>query len=69
MGSTVDFETDTGMRHKIRLVFPAEADISAGKISVLTPVGTALLGLSAGQRMQFTDREGRKRQLTIIAVD
>jgi regulator of nucleoside diphosphate kinase len=68
MGSTVDFETDTGMRHKIQLVFPARADISARRISVLTPIGTALLGSSAGQRMQFTDREGRKRQLTIIAV-
>ena len=68
MGSTVEFETDTGMHHTIRLVFPAEADISAKRISVLTPIGTALLGLSAGQRMQFTDREGRERQLTIIAV-
>ena len=68
MGSTVEFETDTGMRHKIQLVFPPEADISAKRISVLTPIGTALLGLSAGQRMQFTDREGRERQLTIITV-
>jgi len=68
MGSTVEFETDTGMRHKIQLVFPGEADISEGRISILTPIGTALLSLSAGQRMRFTDREGRKRQLTIIAV-
>jgi regulator of nucleoside diphosphate kinase len=68
MGSVVEFETDTGMRHKIQLVFPAEADISKGRISVLTPIGTALLGLSAGQRMRFTDREGRERQLTIISV-
>jgi regulator of nucleoside diphosphate kinase len=68
MGSTVEFETDTGLRHRIQLVFPAEADISAGRVSVLTPIGTALLGLSAGQRMRFTDREGRQRQLTIITV-
>jgi regulator of nucleoside diphosphate kinase len=68
MGSTVEFETDAGMRHKIKLVFPAEADISAGRISVLTPIGTALLGLIRGQQMTFSDREGRKRQLRILAV-
>ncbi len=68
MGSTVEFKTDTGLRHRIQLVFPAEADISAGRVSVLTPIGTALLGLSAGQRMRFSDREGRERQLTIISV-
>lgn len=68
MGSMVEFETDTGLRHRVQLVFPAEADISAARVSVLTPIGTALLGLSAGQRMRFTDREGRERQLTIIAV-
>jgi regulator of nucleoside diphosphate kinase len=68
MGSTVEFETDAGMRHKIKLVFPEEADISAGRISVLTPIGTALLGLIRGQQMTFSDREGRKRQLRILAV-
>jgi regulator of nucleoside diphosphate kinase len=68
MGSTVEFETDTGLRHVIKLVFPRDADISTGRISVLTPIGTALLGLSVGQRMRFTDREGRQRRLTILAV-
>lgn len=68
MGSTVEFETDTGFRHMVRLVFPADADISAGRVSVLTPIGTALLGLTAGENMSFIDREGRERELTILSV-
>jgi regulator of nucleoside diphosphate kinase len=47
MGSVVTFETG-GERRRVTLVFPHEADIAAGKVSVLTPVGVALIGLAAG---------------------
>lgn len=50
------------------LVFPQDADISAGKISVLTPIGTALLGLSAGQTMDWTARDDKQHKLTVLAV-
>ncbi len=40
------------------LVFPAEADIAAGKVSVLTPVGAALIGLSKGESIAWTARDG-----------
>lgn len=36
------------------LVFPINADISEGKISILTPTGTALIGLSVGQSIMWT---------------
>ncbi len=45
MGSRVTFKPDTGEQKTVTLVFPADADISTGKVSVLTPIGTALLGL------------------------
>ncbi|NLS07835.1 nucleoside diphosphate kinase regulator [Rhizobium sp. P32RR-XVIII] len=67
MGSTVDYETDTGAR-KVTLVFPRDADISEGKISILTPIGTALLGLAAGQTMGWTARDNRRHELTVLAV-
>lgn len=35
-------------------VFPINADISEGKISILTPIGTALIGLSVGQSIMWT---------------
>ncbi|TIP00446.1 MAG: nucleoside diphosphate kinase regulator, partial [Mesorhizobium sp.] len=40
MGSTVTFKPDTGDRRTVTLVFPGDADISEGKVSILTPIGT-----------------------------
>lgn len=49
MGSRVSFKDDKGVERSVTLVFPPEADIALGKLSILTPVGTALIGLSSGQ--------------------
>src|SRR4051812_28931817 len=54
MNSRVVFENEsTGERREITLVYPGEADIDAGKISILVPVGTALLGLRVGQSIDW----------------
>ena len=46
MNSKVEFRDDTtGKVQMVTLVYPDQADISQGKVSVLTPVGTALIGL------------------------
>ncbi len=68
MGSTVRFKPDTGEEKTVTLVFPGEADIAQGKVSVLTPIGTALLGLSAGQSMMWTARNGRRHELSVLDV-
>lgn len=67
MGSRVRFRTGRDERH-VTLVWPAEADIAARRISVLTPVGTALIGLRAGQSITFRARDGRPQMLTVLAV-
>jgi regulator of nucleoside diphosphate kinase len=64
----VEYETDSGDGRAVTLVFPKDADITEGKISVLTPIGTALLGLSAGQTMGWTGRDDRQHKLTVLAV-
>jgi regulator of nucleoside diphosphate kinase len=69
MGSTVTFKPDTGDRKTITLVFPGDADISEGKVSILTPIGTALIGLSAGQSSMWTARDGRRHELLVLAVN
>lgn len=69
MNSKVEFETDDGHRRRVTLVYPGEADISAGRVSILTPIGTALIGLSAGQSFSWTARDGREQRLTVTAVD
>ncbi len=68
MNSEVEFETDDGQRRRVTLVYPGEADISAGRISILTPIGTALIGLAIGQSFKWTARDGREQRLTVVSV-
>jgi regulator of nucleoside diphosphate kinase len=68
MGSTLTYEAD-GQRRRVTLVYPQEADIAAGRISVLTPIGTALIGLAEGQSIDWTSRDGRRQRLTVVAVE
>ncbi len=58
----------TGLGRVVTLVYPAEADILKAKLSILTPVGTALLGLSPGQSMSWEDRTGALKTLTLQTV-
>ena len=68
MGSRAQFQIDDEPPQAAELVFPGDADISRQRISVLTPVGAALLGLSAGQSIEWAARDGRVRRLSVIAV-
>jgi regulator of nucleoside diphosphate kinase len=68
MNSRVQFQIDGRNRPSVELVFPRNANIDEGRISILTPVGTALLGLRAGQSMPIVGYDGREHTLTVIAV-
>jgi regulator of nucleoside diphosphate kinase len=68
IGSIIEFEVDDGRRLKVQLVLPENADINAGRISVLTPVGAALIGLSPGQTMEWSGNDGKERLLNVLAV-
>lgn len=68
MGSTVRYMAGGGAERVVTLVYPKDADIQNGRISVLTPVGTALLGLRAGQSITWMTRDGRKQVLTVKSV-
>lgn len=52
----------------VTLVYPGKADISAGRVSIMTPLGTALIGLRTGQSMRWIGRDGRKQSLTVLKV-
>ncbi|ALA17594.1 MULTISPECIES: nucleoside diphosphate kinase regulator [Chelatococcus] len=70
MGSRVTFEDEvTGKVQTVELVYPGEADIAAGRISILTPIGVALIGLAAGQSISWETRGGERRQLKVHAVE
>ena len=58
----------TGQEKAVTLVYPEEADISRDQISVLTPVGIALLGLTEGASFLWETRGGTTRSLTVLSV-
>ena len=69
MDSEVTFRDDISMQERsVTLVYPEAADVDAGKISILTPIGAALIGLSVGQTIEFQTPGGRWRSLTVLKV-
>jgi regulator of nucleoside diphosphate kinase len=69
MGSKLRFTTDTGEDRTISLVYPGQADIAQGRISILTPIGAALIGLRVGQSIDWTARDERTHQLTVQSIE
>jgi regulator of nucleoside diphosphate kinase len=70
MGSTVVFRDDASRQVRtVTLVYPDEADVSEGKISVLTPIGAALIGLSVGQSIEFQTPANGWKSLTVLRVE
>jgi regulator of nucleoside diphosphate kinase len=69
MGSTVEYRSDDSQDRRVTLVYPGEADITLGRISILTPIGTALIGLSVGQSIDWTARDERRHRLVVVTVD
>ena len=51
----------SGEENTYSLVFPTEADFSQGKISVLAPIGTAILGYKHGDTIEWTVPSGLRR--------
>jgi regulator of nucleoside diphosphate kinase len=69
MGSEVIYRDDTtGRIQTVTLVYPNEADIAEGRASVMTPIGVALIGLSAGKSINWTTRTGALKRLTVLEV-
>ncbi len=69
MNSRVDFiDEGTGSRRTVQLVYPPDADIAGGRISILTPIGVGLIGMMAGASIRWPDRDGHDRMLRIVSV-
>jgi regulator of nucleoside diphosphate kinase len=68
LGAVVRFALDGAEPRTVQLVYPGEADIEKSRISVLTPVGTALIGLTAGQSIDWVGRDGRRQSLDVLEV-
>jgi regulator of nucleoside diphosphate kinase len=71
MNSTVTFEDESnGEQLTLTLVYPASAGTAgtAGTVSILAPVGSALLGLARDQQIDWPTPDGRKRRLKVLEI-
>ena len=69
MNSVVEYvEMPGGTVRDVVLVHPAAADVSSGRISVLSPVGRALLGRKVGDICEVTVPNGSRLAVTIAGV-
>lgn len=69
IGRPVTYRDETvGKDHTITLVWPEDANIDAGRVSVITPIGVALIGLQAGAKFVWETRNGETRDLTVLHV-
>jgi len=57
-----------GTTRTVSLVYPGEENVDEGRISILTPIGAALLGLSEGQSIAWEWRDGMPRSLTVLQL-
>jgi len=58
----------TARTRTVRVVRPADADMDRDRLSVLTPVGAALFGLTAGDTFAYAVDDGRPRVLQVLQV-
>ena len=69
MNSRVVFrDLGTGSEETVTITYPAEAHPSSGRISVLSPVGTALVGATEGQEIGLPLPHGNRRNIRIESV-
>lgn len=69
MNSRVRFVDDvSGQEQEMTLVYPKDANLEEGRISILAPVGVALLGLSVGQSIEWRLPNGTSRRLRVKEV-
>ena len=69
MNSTVKFMTLQDEKvNTLTLVFPEEANFAEGKISILAPLGSALIGLRVNQEINWMFPDGKTKTIKILEV-
>jgi regulator of nucleoside diphosphate kinase len=68
LGSRVSFEDETGKLYTGTVGFASDVAGEPHPISILTPVGAALLGLEEGQSIAYETLDGRTKTLTVVRL-
>jgi len=70
IGSTVTYRDETtGAERTVTLTYPEDADIAQQRVSLVTPIGVALLGLAEGAVFHWDTRAGQRKTLSVIRVE
>lgn len=70
MGAEVTFrDLESGASSRCTLVYPHQADAATQRVSVLAPVGAALIGLAEGETIAWPIPGGKLRKLQVVAVE
>ena len=62
-------EQGSGKDYHLTLVYPKHANADEGKISIMAPVGSALLGLQVGQHIDWPAPGGKTLKLELLSVE
>lgn len=62
-------DENSGRVRDVTLVLPARATAAEGRISVLSPIGSALIGLSIHDRIDWPLPGGKLSRLHVLDVD
>ncbi|CAM5210710.1 Regulator of nucleoside diphosphate kinase OS=Bosea thiooxidans OX=53254 GN=ARD30_25615 PE=4 SV=1 [Bosea thiooxidans] len=69
VGSEIVYRDESTKRETtITLVWPQDANIEKNRISVMTPIGVALIGMAAERSIDWTTRSGDVKRLTVLEV-
>lgn len=69
MNATARFrDADSGEEREMTLVYPRDAHGEADRVSILAPVGSALLGLRVGQEIDWQVPGGRRIRLQVLSI-
>ncbi len=69
MNSRARFREElSGREYELTLTYPKDASAEHGNVSIFTPAGSALLGLAAGQSIDWNTPDGKPIRLKVLAV-
>ncbi len=61
-------EEGTGREYELTLAYPKDANAAESRVSIFSPAGSALLGLSAGQTIDWKTADGKSIRLKVLEV-
>ncbi len=70
LGSTVRYrDLISGRQRQVQVVLPVDADMDRGRVSILSPIGAALIGMPEEQIFTWTEASGDERRIEVLGLE